>query len=65
MLKRDKVACSCRNVTYGQIADAISNGASSVNEVMEKTGAGKGCGKCREFLQYLVRDIQMERKAGN
>lgn len=27
---------------------------------MDATGAGKGCGKCRDFLEYLIRDIREE-----
>lgn len=30
----------------------------------EATGAGKSCGKCREFLKYLVRDILEEKESG-
>ena len=41
---------------------AIRNGADSLQEVMEATGAGKGCGKCQEFLGYLIRDIKEELK---
>ena len=61
-MNRNKEACHCRNVTYGRIEAAIRNGADSLQEVMEATGAGKGCGKCREFLGYLIRDIKEELK---
>lgn len=61
-MNRSKEACHCRNVTYGRIEAAIRNGADSLQEVMEATGAGKGCGKCREFLGYLIRDIKEELK---
>ena len=27
---------------------------------MDATGAGKGCGKCRDLLEYLIRDIREE-----
>ena len=26
-MKRDKIACNCENVTYGQIIDAVNLGA--------------------------------------
>lgn len=61
-LNRRKEACHCKNVTYGMIEDAIRNGADTVEQVMEATGAGKGCGKCRDFLAYLIRDILEEQK---
>ena len=59
-LNRSKEACHCRNVTYGMIEDAIRNGAETLEQVMDATGAGKGCGKCRDFLEYLIRDIKEE-----
>lgn len=42
------------------IEDAIKNGAETLQEVQAATGAGKGCGKCKEFLNYLIRDIKAE-----
>ncbi len=42
------------------IEDAIKNGAETLQEVQVATGAGKGCGKCKEFLNYLIRDIKEE-----
>ena len=56
-MNRRKEACHCKNVTYGMIEDAIRNGANTLQQVMDVTSAGKGCGKCREFLEYLIRDI--------
>ena len=29
------------------IEDAIKNGAETLQEVQDATGAGKGCGKCK------------------
>lgn len=59
-MKRDKEACYCKNVTYGQIEDAIKAGANTLEEVQNATGAGKGCGQCKEFLTFLIRDIKEE-----
>ena len=49
------------------IEDAIRNGADALQAVMDATGAGKGCGKCRDFLEYLIRDIreEMEKETNN
>ena len=55
-----KEACHCRNVTYGMIEDAIKNGAQTLQEVQKATGAAKGCGQCKDFLNYLIRDIKEE-----
>lgn len=57
---RKKEACHCRNVTYGMIEDAVRSGADSPQAVIDATGAGRGCGKCRDFLEYLIRDIREE-----
>lgn len=59
-MNRRKEACHCRNVTYGMIEDAVCGGADSPQAVMDATGAGRGCGKCRDFLEYLIRDIREE-----
>ena len=59
-MNRRKEACHCRNVTYGMIEDAVRSGADTLQAVMDATGAGKGCGKCRDFLEYLIRDIREE-----
>jgi len=42
------------------IEDAVRGGADTLQAVMDVTGAGRGCGKCRDFLEYLVRDIREE-----
>ena len=59
-MNRRKEACHCRNVTYGMIEDAVRSGADTLQAVMGKTSAGRGCGKCRDFLKYLIQDIQEE-----
>lgn len=59
-MKRNKTACNCKNVTYGMIEDAIKNGAKSYEEIQEKLRFGTGCGKCREFISFLVRDYLEE-----
>ena len=59
-MNRRKEACHCRNATYGMIEDAIKSGAETLQEIQEATGAGKGCGKCKDFLACLIRDIKEE-----
>ena len=62
-MKRDKLACSCKDVTYGMIEDAIRNGASSYEELEAKLRFGTGCGKCKEFIRVLVRDLLEEQRS--
>lgn len=54
---RAKICCNCHNVSYGKIYDAVKAGARSADEVAKKTGASTGCGKCREFLEHLLREF--------
>lgn len=56
-VNRNKEACHCRNVTYGMIEDAVKAGAKTPREVERVTHYGGGCGKCREFIEYLIRDL--------
>ncbi len=56
-MNRDKLACNCHKVTYGQIVDLVKSGVTDFEEIRERTGAGKGCGKCTEFVESLVRSV--------
>ena len=59
-MKREKFACNCKNITYGMIEDAIKNGAKSYEDVEKQLRFGTGCGKCKEFIQFLIRDLLAE-----
>ena len=61
-MNRDKKACNCKNVTYGMIEDAIKNGADSYEAVEKQLRFGTGCGKCKEFISFLIRDLLEEKK---
>lgn len=50
----DDVICTCMNVTLGQIKSAMANGAKTVEDIQDKTGAGTGCGSCVGTLQDIV-----------
>ena len=50
----DKVVCNCMNVTNGMIKDAVENGATTLEEVQEITGAGTACGICNDNIQHLI-----------
>ena len=57
----DKVVCNCLNVANGMIKDAVDSGASTLEEVQEKTGAGTACGVCTDSIQRLVDYFATER----
>lgn len=46
--------CNCTGVTRGQLGDAITQGAVSIEALMRDTGASTVCGSCRALLQELV-----------
>gem|GEM_PF-1496561 len=49
------LVCHCVGVTEKQLVDALVAGASTVAEIIERTGAGTGCTACRVRLrQYVV-----------
>ncbi|MDE6208992.1 MAG: (2Fe-2S)-binding protein [Lachnospiraceae bacterium] len=56
----DKVVCSCLNITNGMIKDAVEAGATTLEEVQEKTGAGTVCGVCLDDVQHLVEQFVAE-----
>lgn len=62
--KRAKTACDCKNITYGMIEDVIKNGAETYEEVEKQLRFGTGCGKCKEFIGFLIRDILEEERKG-
>mgnify|MGYP001027172325 FL=1 len=57
----DEVICFCQSVTSGMIKDAVDNGATTLEEVQERTGAGTVCGSCIANVQRLVEQFVAER----
>jgi NifU-like protein len=53
-----KVVCKCFNVTEEKIRKvAIENHLTTVDEIMDFTKAGGGCGECRDDIEAILRDI--------
>ncbi|MBM4359322.1 MAG: (2Fe-2S)-binding protein [Deltaproteobacteria bacterium] len=48
------LVCICKAVSDRDVHRAIAEGARSVDEVARCTGAGTGCGVCRESLACAV-----------
>ncbi|WP_027406737.1 (2Fe-2S)-binding protein [Anaerovibrio sp. RM50] len=61
-MNRNKEACHCKNITYGMIEDAVNAGCTSYEELKEKLRFGTSCGKCQDFIHYLLRDIKESRE---
>jgi len=45
------LVCLCKVVSDRDIRRAVADGATSVKQVAKCTGAGTGCGACREAIQ--------------
>ena len=56
-MNRQKIACNCKNITYGMIEDVIRAGAKNYEDVEKQLRFGTGCGTCKEFIRFLIRDI--------
>lgn len=53
--RRSKTICQCRSVSVGAIEDAVAaHGLASVEAVTTETGAGGGCGGCREKIADIL-----------
>ncbi|WP_437648907.1 (2Fe-2S)-binding protein [Sorangium sp. So ce362] len=48
--------CLCMGVCDREIREAMNEGACSVAEVMECTGAGTRCGSCQPTIAKLIGD---------
>jgi len=56
----DAIVCGCVRVTRGQLSMAIAAGATTVNELSKKTGAGTVCGSCKSLLAELIGEDELE-----
>lgn len=50
----NRIICHCKQVTYGDIRMAMVNGARTVEEIKEITGAGTGCGNCIDDVKKIL-----------
>ena len=52
----DKMVCHCYDVHLSDIKKAVLEGAKTMAELSEKTGAGMGCRKCKDAVQQLLNE---------
>ncbi|MDQ2180517.1 (2Fe-2S)-binding protein [Marinifilum sp. D714] len=50
----NRIICHCKQVTYGDIRMAMVNGARTLEEIKEITGAGTGCGNCIDDIKKIL-----------
>lgn len=53
----NRVICRCKGVTYIEIRKAMINGARTVEEIKEMTGAGTGCGGCISQIEEILASV--------
>ncbi len=53
-LDDDAQVCNCNGVSKGALVHAVEGGCSTVNAVMDRTRAGKGCGSCKTMVCQIV-----------
>jgi nitrite reductase (NADH) large subunit len=46
--------CNCNGVDKQTLVDTVRGGCKTVNGVMDKTRAGKGCGTCKGLVRQIV-----------
>ena len=52
----DNIICHCMDVSEHEIVDAIKNkNATTVQDIMDITGAGTGCGSCIDDLEDILK----------
>ncbi len=53
-LADDAQVCNCNGVSKAALVHAVEGGCKTVNAVMDKTRAGKGCGTCKTMVAQIV-----------
>lgn len=57
-MEEDKLICTCFDVYKSEIVKAIKgNELTNLQEVMDVTDAGTGCGSCHESIQEILDEL--------
>jgi bacterioferritin-associated ferredoxin len=52
------IVCSCRTVSERTVHAALASGATCIEDLAERCGAGSGCGGCWPELERLIHEQQ-------
>ncbi|MCQ8213135.1 (2Fe-2S)-binding protein [Cetobacterium somerae] len=55
-MSENTMLCYCKGVTLGKVLAAIENGATTLVEVIDVTGAGSGCGRCLDRIEAIINE---------
>ena len=53
----DRVVCTCLDITYNTIKEAIENGAKTLDDIKDETEAGTICGMCEDEIQEILDEL--------
>ena len=53
----NRMICHCKQVDYITIRKAMIQGARTIEEIKEITGAGTGCGRCIEEIEKILASV--------
>lgn len=53
----NRMICHCKQVDYITIRKAMIDGARTVEEIKEKTGAGTACGRCLPEVEKILASV--------
>ena len=53
----NKIICHCKNVDYITIRKAMIQGARTLDEIKEMTGAATGCGRCAGEIEKILASV--------
>ncbi|MGL4911807.1 MAG: (2Fe-2S)-binding protein [Romboutsia sp.] len=53
----DRIICHCKQVSYIDIRKAMIQGARTLDEIKEMTGAATGCGRCSGEIEKILASV--------
>ncbi|MDU2198395.1 MAG: (2Fe-2S)-binding protein [Peptostreptococcaceae bacterium] len=53
----DRIICHCKNVSYIDIRKAMIQGARTLDEIKDMTGAATGCGRCAGEIEKILGSV--------
>lgn len=60
-----KIICNCKQITDLDIEDAVLEGATTLDLVKKKTGAGTACGTCISDIEKVIETTKKKYFSGN
>ena len=58
----DYLVCTCMEVMYSQIVEAIQEGVNTFEQLSDMLGVGTGCSTCVEEVYEILKEVLAETK---